>query len=128
MTGDASHRRGRWPGVPGFSLIELLVALAIAAFAIAAALTLCVKAHDLQVTLDTQARLQETARYALAIVETDLRMAGFWGLTSDPAVITANASLGFPAKCGGARTTSECPTIGCRGDCRWISRTSRSTR
>jgi type IV pilus assembly protein PilW len=103
MTGrTVNHRGGPWPGIPGFSLVELLVALAIAAFAIAGALTLCSKAHDLQAALDSQARLQETARYALAIVETDLRMAGFWGLTSEPAVVTANASLGFPAKCGGA--------------------------
>jgi type IV pilus assembly protein PilW len=98
----ANSRVGRVLGTQGFSVIELLVALAIAAFAIAGALTLCIKAHDLQATLDSQARLQETARYALAIVEADLRMAGFWGLTSDPAVVTANASLGFPAKCGGA--------------------------
>jgi type IV pilus assembly protein PilW len=83
-------------------LIELLVALAISAVAIAGALTLCIKARDLQAALDSQARLQETARYALAIVEADLRMAGFWGLTSNPAVVSANASLGFPAKCGGA--------------------------
>lgn len=103
MTGTISRRRvGRWAGIPGFSLIELLVALAIAAFAIAGALTLCIKARDLQAALDSQARLQETARYALAIVEADLRMAGFWGLTSNPAVVTASASLGFPAKCGGA--------------------------
>jgi type IV pilus assembly protein PilW len=91
----------RRPGA-GLSLVELLVAIAIAALAIAGALTLCVKAHDVQVALDTQARLQETARYAMAIVEADLRMAGFWGLTSESARVTASPALSFPSKCGGA--------------------------
>jgi type IV pilus assembly protein PilW len=87
----------------------LLVALAIAAFAIAGALTACIKARDLQVTLDSQARLQETARYAMAIVEADLRMAGFWGLTSNATAVTANAALTFPAKCGGASWITNAP-------------------
>jgi Tfp pilus assembly protein PilW len=86
----------------GLSLVELLVALAIAALAIAGACTVCVKARDLQVALDAQARLQETARYAMAIVEADLRLAGFWGLTSAPDRVTVNPALSFPAKCGGA--------------------------
>jgi Tfp pilus assembly protein PilW len=86
----------------GLSLVELLVALANAAFAMAGARTVCIKARDLQIALDAQARLQETARYAMAIVEADLRMAGFWGLTSTAASVTTNAALTFPSKCGGA--------------------------
>jgi hypothetical protein len=37
----------------------------------------------------------------MAVVEADVRMAGFWGLTSEPANVTASPSLSFPAKCGG---------------------------
>jgi hypothetical protein len=37
----------------------------------------------------------------MATIEMDVRMAGFWGLTNRSDAITANASLAFPAKCGG---------------------------
>jgi type IV pilus assembly protein PilW len=86
----------------GFGLVELLVALAIAALVIAGTLSACVKAREVQAALDSHARLQETARYALAIVEADLRMAGFWGLVGSPASIAANPASSFPTKCGGA--------------------------
>ena len=85
----------------GFSLVELLVALVIAMLAIAGVLAACLKARDVRVTLDTNARLQETARYAMAVIEADLRMAGFWGLTNRPELITANALMSFPPRCGG---------------------------
>jgi type IV pilus assembly protein PilW len=66
------------------------------------------KARKVRTALDTSARLQEIARYAMAVIEADVRMAGFWGLTNRGETITANASLAFPAKCGG--TTWITPT------------------
>lgn len=51
--------------------------------------------------VETNARLQESARHAMAVIESDARMAGFWGLTNSAATITVNAALGFPPKCGG---------------------------
>jgi type IV pilus assembly protein PilW len=93
----------------GLGLIELLVALAIGALAIAGTISACVKARQVQAALDSNARLQETARYALAIVESDLRMAGFWGLVGSPANITASTTTSFPAKCGGAAWITPTP-------------------
>jgi len=59
MTGrTVNHRGGRWPGIPGFSLVELLVALGIAAFAIGGALTACTNSKELKGALDSQARRQ----------------------------------------------------------------------
>jgi hypothetical protein len=95
----------------GLSLVELLVALAIGTFAILGALAACIKARDVQAALDAHARLQETARYAMAVVEADVRMAGFWGLTSQPANITTNSSLSFPAKCGGASWVTDASAL-----------------
>lgn len=83
------------------SLTETLVALAIGMLMMAAAVAGYVKARDAYAALETNARLQETARYAMALIEADARMAGFWGLTNRADAVTASATLGFPAKCGG---------------------------
>jgi type IV pilus assembly protein PilW len=92
------HARSRHAG---FGIVELMIALAIGTFLVAGAVSIYLKARDVRAALDTSARLQEVARYALAIIEADVRMAGFWGLTNRSEAITANASLSFPAKCGG---------------------------
>jgi type IV pilus assembly protein PilW len=83
------------------SLTETLVALAIAMLMMAGAVTGYAKARDAYAVLEATARLQETARYAMALIEADARMAGFWGLTNRAESVTASASLNFPAKCGG---------------------------
>ena len=92
------HARSRHAG---FGIVELMIALAIGTFLVAGAVSIYLKARDVRAALDTSARLQEIARYALAIIEADVRMAGFWGLTNRSEAITANAALTFPAKCGG---------------------------
>jgi type IV pilus assembly protein PilW len=90
-----------------FGLVELMVALAIGAFVIAGSIAMYLKAREVRVALDSSARLQEIARYAMAMIETDVRMAGYWGLTSRGESVTANASLSFPAKCGGTAWITE---------------------
>lgn len=85
----------------GVGLVELLVALVIGAFMISAAAAVYLKARDVRSTLDETARLQEIARYAMATIESDVRMAGYWGLTNRSESLTANPALAFPAKCGG---------------------------
>jgi type IV pilus assembly protein PilW len=92
------HRR---PRPAGLGIVELMIALAIGSFLVAGAISVYLKARDVRAALDTSARLQEIARYAMATIEMDVRMAGFWGLTNRSDAITANASLAFPAKCGG---------------------------
>jgi type IV pilus assembly protein PilW len=83
------------------TLTETLVALAVGMLMIAGAVTGYVKARDAHAALESAARMQETARYAMALIETDVRMAGFWGLTNRAESVTATASMSFPAKCGG---------------------------
>ncbi len=91
----------RRSGYTGLGLVELLVALTIGTTLISGTVTLYLKAREVRAALDTNARLQEIARYALAMIEADVRMAGFWGLATRGEAISANASLAFPAKCGG---------------------------
>ncbi len=94
-------RRRHQSSHAGLGLVELMVALAVGTFLVAGAISIYLKAREVRAALDTSARLQEIARYAMATIEADVRMAGFWGLTSRSEAITANASFSFPAKCGG---------------------------
>jgi len=64
----------------GLTLVELMVAMAIGVFLIAGALTVFAKTRDLYRTNEDAARLQETARFAMGLMEGDLRMANYWGL------------------------------------------------
>ena len=47
---------------------------------LAGVLTVTLKARDAHAALETTARLQELARYALGLIESDVRMAGHLGL------------------------------------------------
>lgn len=75
----------------GFSLVELMVALAIGSIVIAGAVTVYVQGRNSYAVNDSLARLQENARYALSVIEPDLRMSSFWGLNQDPELIVARA-------------------------------------
>jgi type IV pilus assembly protein PilW len=88
----------------GLSLVELMVALTIGIFLLAGAVAVFGKTRDLYRTNETAARLQETARYAMTLIEADLRMANYWGLMSradlvenGPALDPANPPAVDPA-------------------------------
>jgi type IV pilus assembly protein PilW len=89
----------------GFSLVELLVAVALGWIVIGGALAL----HQAVARSSSQAaalaELNDAARFALAYIETDLRAAGFLGLAQDAADIE------------GAAGPSEPIAIPVRGDC-----------
>jgi type IV pilus assembly protein PilW len=99
MMPNARPRPGqsRGPSRPaGFSLIELMVALTIGLVMIAGAGFVFAKSRDIYRTMETTARLQENARYAMSIIETDVRMANFWGLLSYPDLFTNSATAAVP--------------------------------
>jgi type IV pilus assembly protein PilW len=81
----------------GVSLIELMVALTIGLVLMLGAVIVYVKAKDTYAATDTTSRMQETARYALGIIESDARMAGYLGLMSRPELLTnLNQSIAKP--------------------------------
>jgi type IV pilus assembly protein PilW len=64
----------------GLSLIELLVALTIGSVLIFGATQVYVDSRNAYGANESVARLQETARYAMSIIETDVRSANYFGL------------------------------------------------
>jgi type IV pilus assembly protein PilW len=71
----------------GVSLIELLVALAIGAVLIFGATQVYVDSRNAYGVNETVARLQESARYAMTMLESDVRMANYWGLVKGSAAL-----------------------------------------
>jgi len=76
----------------GLSLVEILVAMVIGLFLVVGATTVYVNSRKSSDVDDAVARLQETARYAMNVIETDVRMANFWGLAKNGAAIVNKPS------------------------------------
>lgn len=89
MSTARRHRSFPRPGATrGLSLVELLVAMTLGLIVLGGALVAHQKARDTHRTLESTARLQDIARYALAHIESDVRMAGYLGLTNRPQLVT----------------------------------------
>jgi prepilin-type N-terminal cleavage/methylation domain-containing protein len=69
----------------GFTLIELLVALAISSLVIAGGVTALSQVYESWHATQSQLRLHERALYAMATLEPDIQMAGFFGSGPAPA-------------------------------------------
>lgn len=67
----------------GMTLIELMVALAIGAFLMIGAITVFMQSRTAFRITESVARMQENARFALEAIEPDIRMAHYWGMTTD---------------------------------------------
>lgn len=84
----------------GMTLVELTVAMAIGLFLIGGALYVFSQGKNSARASDSLARLQESARFALDTLEPDIRLARYWGLTSEPALVEVPA--GVTVTCNGA--------------------------
>jgi type IV pilus assembly protein PilW len=76
----------------GVTLIELMVAITIGAILIFGATQVYVDSRAAYEVNETSARLQETARYAFSVMETDVRMANYWGLVKGANVISGQGT------------------------------------
>ncbi len=82
----------------GINLIEIMVAMTIGLFLVLGATTLYVNSKKTADVDDSIARLQETARYAMSVIETDVRMANYWGIKKDGADFeNKDSNLALPA-------------------------------
>jgi prepilin-type N-terminal cleavage/methylation domain-containing protein len=115
----------------GMTLIELMVALAIGAFLMIGAVTVFMQSRTTFRLNDSLARLQENGRFALDVLEPDIRMAHYFGLTTyedkisnragpaqaagiGPAYCGNNWTIDFENSIGGTnnRYTWTCPAFG----------------
>lgn len=73
-----------------------MVALTLSALLVAGATQLFVDGQKAYRANERAAELQEVARHALALLEMDLRMAGYWGLSHEASRIAGAAAPGEP--------------------------------
>src|SRR5687767_6761239 len=64
----------------GLTMIEMLVALTIGGILIFGATQAYVDSRNAYAANETITRMQETARYAMSVLEPDIRMSNYWGL------------------------------------------------
>jgi type IV pilus assembly protein PilW len=64
----------------GLSMVELMVAMTIGAVLLFGATQVFVNSQKSYGVNETVARLQENARYAMSLIEPDVRMSNYWGL------------------------------------------------
>jgi type IV pilus assembly protein PilW len=88
--------------ISGMTLIELMVALAIGAFLMIGAVTVFMQSRTTFRLNDSLGRLQENGRFALDILEPDIRMANYFGLTNLADNVAGRARVAEPAGLGPA--------------------------
>lgn len=76
----------------GMSLIELMIALLISAVIIFGATTVYNQSRRTYGESESVARLQETARFAMSIIEPDVRMSNYFGLVKGASVLMGQAA------------------------------------
>ena len=91
----------------GITLIELMVALAIGSFLMIGAVTVLMQSKTAFRVLEAVSRLQENARFALDVLEPDIRMASYFGLTSRSDKIQGRATPQAPIP-PGFRVGNDC--------------------
>jgi type IV pilus assembly protein PilW len=94
----------------GLSLIELLVAVSIGVILIFGATQMYADSRNAYSTNETTAKMQETARYALNVIEPDVRMANYWGLLKGTQSITGKAAQTAGASALTTAITTSCGT------------------
>ena len=83
------------------TLIELMIALAIGTFLMIGAITVFMQGRSTFRVTESLARLQENGRFALDTLESDVRMAQYWGLTNRPELISGRATESPISTAGG---------------------------
>ena len=100
--------RLRAPRQRGFSMIELMVALVIGMVLIGGAVYVYAQSRSSYGVNESVARLQESGRYAMSVIEPDIRMSSFYGLMNDPELIVGRAAQDEGASALGTNNAHEC--------------------
>lgn len=94
-------------GNKGFSLIEVMTTLVLGLVVMLMVVQLFINAKNNHVQNNRIAETLESGRYALRVLSTDLKEAGFMGGIIDPTTISVDTSLDAPAtNCGTSSETN----------------------
>ncbi|HEV7608039.1 MAG TPA: PilW family protein [Steroidobacteraceae bacterium] len=93
----------------GFNLLEITIALALGLTLLAAFLVVLQRCRAVFAADESLARLQDTARNALAVVVPDIELAGFYGFTNQPAARLIGALPSGIHACGTNFATTLAP-------------------
>ena len=91
-----ARQQRAWYRQAGLSMIELMVAMTIGAVLIFGATQVYLNSTKSYGVNESVARLQETARYAMSIIEPDVRMSNYWGLLKGAGVVFNQAPQTLP--------------------------------
>lgn len=80
----------------GFSLVELMVAVTISLVLLVGLIQVFISSKRSYLIQDSIARMQENGRYAVELLNDDLRLAGYLGGNADVTTITGSASPVVP--------------------------------
>ena len=92
----------------GVTVLELLVAVVIGAVLIFGATQVYVDSRNNYTVNESVARLQETARYAMSVLEPDIQMSNYWGLVYGAEGIQGQANQSAGASSLGGTTVQNC--------------------
>lgn len=84
----------------GVTLVELMVSVAIGALLMIGTITVFMQSKTGFAVNESMARLQENANYAFDVLEPEIRMAQYWGLTSRTHKIQSKAGPADPTPVG----------------------------
>ncbi len=99
-----------WRRAAGISLIELMVSIVVGLLLLAGAVQILASSRKNAEATDYSARLQENARFALHFLSYDLRMAGYFGCSSDLANAGTSVLTGTDGG-GGSDGSSDSLTV-----------------
>jgi type IV pilus assembly protein PilW len=78
----------------GFSLVELMIAVALGIFLTGGMIALFVNSNQTYRVQENLSRLQENGHFATNFLTQDIRMADYWGCLTSSVVITNRLNLG----------------------------------
>lgn len=100
----SAYERTSPRGHSGFTLVEMMIAMAIGMVLILGAVTIYANGRQSFRTFENIARIQDNARFAVEMMAPDIRLAGFWGRTNEAAFINVPGAVAV--NCGGADVTA----------------------
>lgn len=91
------HLNNHYDAQVGFSLIELMISMALGLFMMAGVFTVYINTRDSQTMVEDQVAMMDEARFALEVMSYDLRHSGNFGRMNEPQLVDNSLVNGLVA-------------------------------